>query len=323
MIFLYIFLPAAIFLSAVALITSYVCFRKIFLADRDKHKLDEDGYPIYEGSVYVKYMPRIHEWIRTTRAMPHRKVSIKSFDGLTLRGKYYEFRKGAPIEILFHGYQGSSERDLGGAAVRCFDLGHNALIVDHRGCGESEGNIVSFGINESRDCLDWIDFTIKNIDSEAKIIITGISMGASTVMIAAGKELPKNVVGCLADCGFTSAKEIISTVMKKMGLPPKLLYPFARLGGLVFGHFDVDESSAIESMKNARIPVFFIHGDDDRYVPYEMSVKNFEACASHKRLVTVPGAGHGLAYPADVERYISEVRDFFDPILYPNGNNNN
>lgn len=315
MIFLYIFLPTALFLLALVMITSYICFYKIFRANRDKHKLDGEGFPVLEGRVYDPYRAQIKEWIKETRALPHRDVSITSFDGLTLRGKYYEHKKGAPIEILFHGYQGSGERDLGGAATRCFALERNALIVDHRGSGESDGNVVTFGINESRDCADWVRFTIENIDKDAKIIITGISMGAATVMIAAGTELPENVVGALADCGYTSAKEIIMTVMKKMGLPPKLLYPFAKLGGRIFGGFDVDERSPIESLKHAKIPVLFIHGDDDRYVPYEMSVKNYESCTSHKKLVTVHGAGHGLAYPADIPYYLKEVGDFFEPIL--------
>ena len=322
MIFLYVIPPVILFGLAITLITSYICFRRIFLADRNKHGLDEEGYPILEGKIYEPYKDKMRQWVKETRALPHTDVSITSFDGLTLRGKYYEHEKGAPIDRLMHGYQGSSERDLGGAALRCFALGRNALIVDHRGCGESEGRVITFGINESRDCLDWIDFTIKNIDRDAKIIITGLSMGAATVMITAGKELPTNVVGALADCGYSSAREIIMTVMKKMKLPPKLLYPFAKLGGRIFGHFDIDETSPVESLKNAKIPVFFIHGDDDRYVPYEMSVKNYEACVSHKKLVTVPGVGHGLAYPADVDRYLKEVDEFFRPILYPDNKNN-
>ena len=281
--------------------------------------LDENGFPVLKGKIYDPYREKMVEWIKGTRSTPHRDVSITSFDGLTLRGKFYEYKSGAPIEILFHGYQGSAERDLGGAVMRCFALERSALIVDHRGSGTSDGKVITFGVNESRDCLSWIDFTIKNIDPDAKIIITGISMGASTVMIAAGLDLPKNVVGVLADCGYTSAKEIIQKVMVDMKLPPRLLYPFAKLGARLFGKFDLDERSPIESLKNARVPVLFIHGDDDRYVPYEMSVKNFNACASsEKKLVTVHGAGHGLAYPYDIPNYLKEVREFFDPILNQN-----
>ena len=243
-------------------------------------------------------------------------MSITSFDGLTLRGKYYEYEKGAPIELLMHGYRGSMERDMSGGVVRCFKQGRSALCVDHRASGISDGKVITFGVNESRDCVEWVNFIINNIDKDAKIILTGISMGAATVMITAGKELPKNVVAVLADCGYTSAKEIIMNTMRDMKLPPKLLYPFAVLGGKLYGKFDIDETSPIEMMKKCRLPVIFIHGDADDFVPYDMSVRNYEACSSeNKKLVTIEGAGHGVCFPVDQEKYLAALSEFFDPLL--------
>jgi fermentation-respiration switch protein FrsA (DUF1100 family) len=133
------------------------------------------------------------------------------------------------------------------------------------------------------------------------------------VLIAAGQELPENVVGVLADCGYSSAKEIISKTIREMHLPVGLMYPIVRLSARWFGRFDPDENSPVEAMKNCKVPVFFIHGDADDYVPCEMSRINYDACASHKELVLIPGAGHGLAYPVAPDEYVSAMKKFFHP----------
>ena len=156
-------------------------------------------------------------------------------------------------------------------------------------------------------------FAIEHLGKDIKIILTGISMGAATVMMAAGEKLPPNVVGILADCGYTSAKEIMFHVMRGMKLPPKLCYPFVKLGAKIFGHFDLDENSPIEAMKRCTLPVIFFHGEADDFVPCSMSREIFEICTSRKRLVTIPGAGHGLSYAKDPQRYLQELRDFFGP----------
>ena len=95
----------------------------------------------------------------------------------------------------------------------------------------------------------------------------------------------------------------------------RLLFPFVRLGGRIFGGFDIDLSSPIDSLKSCKLPVIFFHGDEDAFVPYEMSVENYNACSfPNKKLVTIRGAGHGLCYPVDPEKYLSEMREFFDPL---------
>jgi len=169
------------------------------------------------------------------------------------------------------------------------------------------------GIREYRDCLSWLAFMQQHFSPEQKIILTGISMGAATVMMASDKSLPENVIGILADCGYNSPKAIIQTIIKGMGIPVWLGYPFVKLGAKVFGHFDLEETSPEEALKNCTVPVIFFHGETDDYVPCEMSRICYEACASRKKLVTVPGAGHGLSYPVDPEGYFCALREFFGP----------
>jgi len=307
---LWILLGILGFLLIAALAAAYVCYRRM-LYSPPKRPLGEGEYEFPEGEIYDVFREDMTAWIDMIRAYPYREYEITSFDGLTLRGKYYEYKPGAPIELMFHGYKGNAERDLNGGVERCFKLGHSALLIDHRASGSSDGHIITFAILERRDCHAWIDFAIREFGEDARLILTGISMGAATVMNAAGEPLPPQVQYVLADCGYTSAREIISKVMAEMGLPPKILYPCARLGGWLFGHFDLDETSPMEAVKRASVPIVFAHGDADAFVPYDMSVRLCEACtAPHKKLITIHGAGHGLAFPVGRDEYVEALAEF-------------
>ncbi len=312
MLWLWICLGIVLFLALAALGLAYGCFRLAFCTTKEK---PAEEFPLPQGKVYEPHWEQMRTWMKEVRAMPHEDVSVVSFDGLTLRGKYYEYAPGAPIELMFHGYRGNAERDLCGGIQRCFALGRSALVVEQRGSLGSDGHVISFGVNESRDCHTWLAFMQKRFGPDVKIILTGISMGASTVLMAAAQSLPPNVVGVLADCGFTSAKEIICLVIQGMKLPPKLAYFFVRLGARLFGRFDIEQLPPIQAVGKISVPVIFFHGETDDYVPCSMSIRNFEACAAPKRLVLIPGAGHGLSYLVQPERYLRELDGFFRPYL--------
>ncbi len=306
------FLSAAVLIAALILLIAYLCFRKAFYAPQSK-KPDEAEYRLPKGKIYEPYRDTMLEWIKEMRALPHEDLQITSFDGLTLCARYFEKYPGAPIELMFHGYRGSAESDLCGGVQRCFALGHNAFVVDQRTAGRSEGEVISFGINESRDCHSWLEFMGRRFGPDARIILTGISMGAATVMMAAGKPLPDTVVGVLADCGYTSPKAIIRKVIRDMKLPPGPAYPFVRLGAKLFGHFDPEADAPVEAMARCRVPVIFFHGEEDAFVPCDMSRENYAACKAPKMLVTTPGAGHGLCYMVQPEAYLDALREFYDP----------
>ena len=310
MLALWIILGVVIVLALMIVLLSYLCFRMAFYSP-DRPAVPSDAIDIPEGEAYEEFREDMEKWARDLRAMPHEEMSITSFDGLTLRGKFYEYAPNAPIELMFHGYRGTAERDLSGGVARCFKLGRSALLVDQRGCSDSEGNVISFGINEHRDCLAWLDFAIQRFGKDVKIILTGISMGASTVLMVSDKALPPNVLGILADCGFSSAKDIIKKVIRQMGLPADVGYPFVKLGAKLFGHFDLEAHSAVEAVKHATVPVIFFHGDGDDYVPCAMSRINYEACTAKKKLVIIPRAGHGLSYPVAPDTYLNALREFF------------
>ncbi len=309
MIILYIILGAVLFLAILTLITSYICYRMTFYHKRPKVVSDE--FTMMPGKAYEPFTEKMTAWAAEIKGTETAVFSIKSFDGLTLKAKYYEYKKGAPIELMMHGYKGRDNRDLCGGVQRCAQLGRSAFIVDQRACGHSEGKVITFGINEMRDCLSWVDFMVEHFGKDVKIILTGISMGASTVLMAAGEKLPQNVVGVLADSGFTSAKEIIKKVIGDMGLPPSLMYPFVKMGARVYGKFNPEENSALKAVEKIKLPVIFFHGEADDFVPCSMSKENYAACNSAKKLVTVPGAGHGLGYPVNEQRYLTVMSEFF------------
>lgn len=308
--FLWICLGVVGFLAVAIPVAAYVCYR-LMLYTKPRRVLGPDEYEIPEGDIYAVFKDDMIAWTKMIRAYPYKEYSIQSFDGLTLRAKFFEYKPGAPIELMFHGYRGNAERDLSGGVERCFKLGHSALLIDHRGSGFSDGHTITFGILEKRDAMGWVDFAVREFGEDATLILTGISMGGATVLMMAGEELPPQIKYVLADCGFTSSKEIITKVMRDLKVPPALLYPIATLGARLFGHFDLNESSPLEAMTRCKLPVVFAHGDADAFVPYDMSVRLCEACTGrHKKLITIHGAGHGLAFPVARDEYVAALAEF-------------
>ena len=294
----------------IALLTSFICFMMVFYSPKRAPK-SPDRFPLPEEDIYVPYHEKLTNWVKAARAAPRERLEITSHDGLKLVGYYYEFAKDAPIEILFHGYKGDGERDLAAGIERCAKLGRSAVIVDQRSHGESDGSVITFGVRERLDCVRWAKFVADKFGKDSKIILGGVSMGAATVMMASCEDLPENVVCVMADCGYSSQKDIIIKVIKEMKLPAALLYPFVKLGARIFGRFDLEETTPIEAVRKTKLPLIFIHGDNDAFVPHYMSADLYEACASeHKSFATIEGAGHGLAYPVNMEKYVGALRDF-------------
>ncbi len=246
----------------------------------------------------------------------YEEIYIKSFDNLSLFGRYYpaDTVKGV-IELEFHGYRGSAIRDYCGGSAINRKRGISTILVDQRSHGKSEGNAITFGIKERYDVLSWVNYASERFGSDTKIILSGISMGAATVLMASELDLPKNVVAILADCPYSSPEEIIRHVARKMGFPPVLVMPLVKLSARLFLKIGLSDSTAVDAVKKTNIPVLIIHGDDDRYVPYEMGKKIFDACASEKRMLTVKGAGHGLCYFVDNEAYVKTVSEFTEKYI--------
>lgn len=291
---------------------SYYAFRIAFLAPEH---LEPNKYIVPEGPQYDELREDIRKSVNKMAARPYESVTITSFDGTKLFARYYHAADHAPIQIQFHGYKSCSLLDLSGGSFLAEKLGHNALIVDQRSHGQSEGNVITFGIKERRDCLCWINYALDRFGKDVPVILSGLSMGAATVLMVTDLDLPKNVRGIIADCPYSSPREIILKVGKEMHFPPTLMYPFVYLGALLFGRFNLTESDAVSAVRNTDIPILLLHGEDDRFVPCEMSHQIKKAGGDHITLVTFPDAGHGLCYMVIPELYEKATREFVDKIM--------
>lgn len=248
-------------------------------------------------------------------AAPFEEVTITARDGLKLRGRYYHVADGAPLEIQCHGYKGNAIRDFCGSWKIAREAGHNVLLIDQRCHGKSEGHTITFGILERYDCLAWIDYAAARFGN-VPIFLLGVSMGAATVLMAAGQELPEQVKGVVADCPYDAPANIIKKVLgTDMGMPVGPLYPVIRLGGRLYGRFDLELDSPVEAVKRAKVPILLIHGDDDRFVPHEMSCRIHDAAPEKIEFHTIPGAGHALNYVTAPEEYHRLVHGFWETCM--------
>ena len=282
-------------------------------------KRKEYHYAIPEGEQYEKERQRMLSLIRQMDETPYEAVTISARDGTKLAARYYHVRDGAPLQIQFHGYRGTAVRDFCGGNKLARESGQNTLVVDQRAHGKSGGTAITFGIRERLDCLCWAEYANRRFGSETPVFLSGVSMGAATVLMASELKLPANVVGIIADCPYSSPEAIIRKVCREdMRLPPALVMPFIRLGARVFGHFDLREAGAVQAVRNTNIPILLLHGEDDRFVPCDMSREIFDACTGEKNRITFPGAGHGLSYIVDTERYSEAVSRFVDQCLKNN-----
>ncbi len=269
-----------------------------------------DDYHIPQTEQYLPFAERIKANVSALLAEKYEEVHIISHDGLCLYGRYYGVDEKAPLAIFFHGYRSTAARDANGGFYLCKKLGWNVLLVDERAHGRSQGKALTMGVKERFDCVSWIKYARERFGKDTKIILIGVSMGAATVLMSSDAPEIEGIKCIIADCGYSSAKGILTDVASKMGIPGGLAYPFVRFAARAVAGFDPDEHPATEALKNARAPVLFIHGEADRFVPFEMSRENYEACSSEKEFLAVKNAGHGMCYYADTEKYEKTVTEF-------------
>lgn len=250
-------------------------------------------------------------------ATPYEPVQITADDGTLLAARYYHHADGAPVAIIFHGYKGFARRDGMGGYTLCKRLGYNVLLPDQRSHGASGGQTITMGVKERYDCRAWAYWAQKHFGPQTPLFLMGVSMGASTVLLASGLDLPDTVRGIIADCGYTSPHDICCKVLadQKHHPPVAPVYGIGRLGTLLFGRFDPEDADCRQAVAKSHIPTLFIHGEADAFVPCSMSQENFDACAAPKRLVTIPGAGHAVAYYVDSPAYEKAVTDFLQDCL--------
>ena len=241
-------------------------------------------------------------------------AEITAYDGIKLVGHLRRCKDEKRLIVAMHGWRSSWYSDFGAISEFLNANGCSVLYAEQRGQGESGGEYMGFGLTERYDCFEWVKWAKENGYTDIPIYLCGISMGAATVLMTAGLELPENVKGIIADCGYTSPHAIWKHVVEE-----NLHIPFSGINYVVANdmckkkiQMGTKEYSSTDAMRNCRVPVLFVHGTDDRFVPVEMTYENYKACTAPKRLLIVPGAEHGMSYLIDKDAYKKTLKEFFE-----------
>lgn len=286
------------------------------------------------GTDWQKYFPLMEERKGFVMAQPHSDEYVTSFDGLRLHATYFpalvneegtetkesaEAGKTAKVKkavICFHGYTGEGLSNHIAIADYFLKHGYAMLLPDARAHGESEGEYIGFGCLDRKDALAWIDWMIGECGEDVEIMLFGTSMGGATVLMTSGLELPVNVKGIVSDCGFTSPKEVFTHVLNNMyHLPAFPVIQGADLINRKLAGYGMDECNAKYEVQKAQVPILFIHGSADTFVPCSMCDEIYENCRSRKRKLIVEGAAHAESYYKDMATYEKTLDEFAEEIF--------
>ncbi len=246
------------------------------------------------------------------KALPTEPVSIVSHDGLNLTGSLYRCENPQRIVLAMHGWRSNWWTDFSCSVGFLHDEHCMLLMPDQRGTNDSEGDYIGFGVLERNDCALWVKYIVERFGNDLPIYLLGVSMGATTVLMASGCDLPDCVKGIIADCGFTSPHAIWKHVLdNNLRMNEKLTYPIANAIIKREAKFSGDDYSTIDALAVNTRPILFVHGSDDKFVPIDMTFENYLATSAPKQLLIVPGAGHGMSYVTETASYQKAVRKFF------------
>ena len=292
------------------LLICFICYYIVFFSP---HRGAGDHHALPAGVQYEKHKERMLGYIDDFLKLDCEKLEILSYDGKILRGRYYHVNDNAGVDICFHGYRGTGIRDFCGGSRIAMGMGRNVILVDQRAHGESGGQTICFGIKERCDALEWTRYCNTRFGSEQPILLSGLSMGAATVLMASNLPLPANVCCIIADAPYSAPYAIIEKVGRDSHYPMNLVRPFVYLGAWIFGRFNLGEITAKDAIAQSKLPILLLHGEEDHFVPCEMS-REMARCGHHIRLATFPGAGHGLCYMVDPVRYEREIYRFLSDV---------
>jgi fermentation-respiration switch protein FrsA (DUF1100 family) len=247
---------------------------------------------------------------------PFEQIYLHTEDGIELAGYYYAnpARK-TKTAVLIHGHSSSGFEGYGCVGLKYIRHGYNILLMDNRACGNSEGKWCTFGLLERKDTLQWVQYLAKE-NPKDEMVIHGTSLGGATACMLSEMALPDQVKAIVSDCAYANIrKQLEYSIQKTMHVPYQLVLPqtlwwFHQETGL-----SVDDASPLEAVKHAKVPMLFIHGEEDRYVKKENALALYDACTSEKKLLLIPGAGHAAAHYVGKEKYEGPLFQFLDQYI--------
>ena len=263
------------------------------------------------GTDWNQHMPFIQARKEAMLSEKHSDEWLMSADGLRLHATWFPQGECKKIVICFHGYTSQGMKDYLGLSGYYLKNGYSMLLVDERAHGESEGKYIGFGCLDRIDALKWINWVLRKCGENVEILLHGTSMGGATVLMMSSLELPAQVKGIVSDCAFTSPKEVFSHVLKSMYHLPA--FPVMNISDFLnkrLAGYGLDECNAAREVKKAKVPILFIHGSGDTFVPYSMCETMYENCASSKKKLIIEGAAHAECYYKDTDAYENALTEF-------------
>lgn len=288
-----------------------------FTRNLRKKKPGEQFNPDIDVSFYMNGpLPKIAEaGMAYMKTLPHEDVYIKSEDGLKLHATLFPAPDNNKNYVIgIHGFQSHAWNEFAPHIEFYRSIGFGMLLPDDRAHGESEGEYVTMGVKDRRDCVAWADYMVSRFGKDTKLLLHGVSMGGATVLSASGEEdLPEEVTGVVSDCGFSSAKESFECQIQSLyHIPPAFPVRICQWYALHKAGFDFMEARPIDQVKKAKVPILFVQGADDIMVPEFMAHKLYEACSSEKKLLVVEHANHAESIAVDPEGYHRAIHELFN-----------
>lgn len=288
---------ALIFVLAVFCCISLVIYFKCFGRANDVFDFSTENGLKKAG--LEKFADVIIPMYEKVKQLPYEDVFVMSEDKLRLHGRFYTVNNPIGTIVLFHGWRSSGLNDFSCIIPHYLDMNYNVLLVSQRSHGTSEGKYICMGIKEKYDCKIWLEYVAKRFGKEHSIIAEGISMGGATVLMASGLELPQNVKAIISDSAFTCAKDVVMSIARQNKIFPYPIVWFVQLWFRLFGGCAMNGDNTVKEMNKNHLPILFLHGEGDTFVPCEMTLKTYAAAKSDKYIMTVPNANHGQSYLYD------------------------
>ena len=265
----------------------------------NKSETDQTPYGQYYDAIVATDW-----WLKQQKVQD---IFIRNRSNLCLHALWIPAENPQGTVVLAHGYRSSYLLDFAVVFDVYHKLGFHILVPEQRSHGKSEGKYITFGVKESEDMRDWLEYHNTHW-GKLPVFLHGMSMGASTVLYLADAELPPNVQGIIADCGFTSAKDIIKRVYRKLiRFPAGPTIWVTDLFARIFAGFGLSQKDTRKSLRNSKVPVLMIHGMADDFVPCSMTQEGYAACSSEKELLLVAEATHGISFLKDPIGYTSAI----------------
>lgn len=298
-------------LVCIVLLVSAIYFFRLTILRKPTVTLENNINANTDWSRHIDFIAQRKQWLYSRKL---EDVFVTSDDGLKLHATLIKNESKTPKTVIcFHGYTSCGTNDYTALSKFYYENDFNILLVDERAHGESEGKYIGFGVLDRNDAVKWIEYVIELFGKNSIIFLHGTSMGGATVLMTSGLKLPENVKAIISDCAFTSAYDVFSHILKRDYHIPK--FPIMNITEYMtkkaagYGYNDVN---TLEEVAKTKIPILFIHGKKDDFVPVWMSEKNFEVCSSDKELLLVDGADHAEAYYVDTKAYEQALSRFIE-----------